>query len=55
VTDKPTKRPPGRPTLAPDQARTARFELRLTSLQREKLERLGGADWLREKIDRARP
>lgn len=47
-------RPRGRPPAAPDEARSARFELRLTPAQREKLERLGGADWLRERIDKAR-
>lgn len=44
----------GRPPAAPDEARTARFELRLTAAQREKLERLGGADWIRECINRAK-
>lgn len=43
----------GRPPIPADQKHTARFELRLTEAQRVKLLALGGADWLRAKIDRA--
>jgi hypothetical protein len=32
---------------------TERVELRLTAAQRDKLERLGGADWVRARIDRS--
>ena len=48
------KRPPGRPPSDENARRSARVELRLTQAQREKLERLGGADWVRTRIDRAR-
>lgn len=44
----------GRPALPPELALTERFELRCTKAQREKLERLGGVQWLRDRIDRAR-
>lgn len=33
---------------------TERIELRLSAGQRDKLAALGGADWLRARIDRAR-
>ena len=49
-----TKRPPGRPPAPEDARRSARVELRLTQAQRDKLERLGGAKWVRIRIDRAR-
>ncbi len=47
------KRPRGRPLkgVAP---LDARVEVRLTTEQRDKLARLGGVDWLRARIDRAR-
>lgn len=42
-------RPPKGPTTF-----TERVELRLTAEQRAKLERLGGADWVRARIERAK-
>lgn len=33
---------------------TVTISLRVTASQREKLERLGGAKWVRERIDRAK-
>lgn len=33
---------------------TVMFTMRLTAPQREKLNRLGGAAWLRDRIDKAR-
>lgn len=33
---------------------TVTFSLRVTEAQREKLSRLGGAEWVRKKIDRAK-
>ena len=33
---------------------TVTFSIRLTVAQREKLERLGGAAWLRDRIDKAK-
>jgi hypothetical protein len=39
--------------LPPEQRQTERVEMRCTKAQREKLERLGGVQWLRDKIDRA--
>lgn len=44
----------GRPALPPEQRQTERVEMRCTKAQREKLERLGGVQWLRDRIDRAR-
>jgi len=44
----------GRPPAAPGAGKDARVELRLTQAQRDKLERLGGAQWLRDRIDAAR-
>lgn len=48
----PAKR--GRPALPPEQRQTERIEIRMTPKQREKLERLGGAAWVRERIEKAR-
>ena len=48
------KRKPGRPALPPGAGKTARVELRLTEHQRDKLERLGGAEWVRRRIDAAK-
>lgn len=50
----PAKKQRGRPALPPEQRQTERVEMRCTKAQREKLERLGGVQWLRDKIDRAR-
>ena len=47
------KRPQGRPPVAPEQRLVVR-SLRLTSAQWEKLARLGGVLWLRERIEKAR-
>lgn len=47
------KRPRGRPPKGPAPL-DARVEVRLTTAQRDKLARLGGVDWLRSRIDRAR-
>ena len=38
-----------------DGEQTVTVSLRMTVAQREKLERLGGADWVRQRIDKARP
>lgn len=43
----------GRPPLPAGESKAERFELRLSAEQRAKLERLGGAQWLRERIDAA--
>jgi hypothetical protein len=40
--------------VAEDARRSARVELRLTQAERSKLERLGGADWVRTRIERAK-
>lgn len=52
VSDKP-KHPAqrGRPPIK--NPASERFELRLTKVQRAKLEKLGGAAWLKSKIDAA--
>ena len=43
----PAKKLRGRPVLSPEQRLTERFEMRCTKAKREKLERLGGVQWLR--------
>lgn len=43
---------PGRPAIAAGQTSTT-LTFRLTSEQRTKVDRLGGADWLRKQIDLA--
>jgi hypothetical protein len=50
----PAKKQRGRPALPLDQRQTERVEMRCTKAQREKLERLGGVQWLRDRIDKAR-
>jgi len=44
----------GRPPAAPGESKTDSVLLRLTPELREKLRRLGGPAWLRERIDKAR-
>ena len=50
----PAKKSPGRPALPPEQRQTERVEVRMTKAQREKLDKLGGAVWIRERIEKAR-
>ena len=53
---KPTNhepRPRGRPPIA-GETQTARVSLRLTQAQREKLDALGGPEWIRDAIERAK-
>jgi hypothetical protein len=50
----PAKKRPGRPPVPPDQRLKERMELRLSTAQLQKLERLGGAKWVRSKIDKAK-
>lgn len=53
--NKPTEpNPRGRPALPPEQRQTERVEMRCTKAQRDKLDRLGGVQWLRDRIDKAR-
>jgi hypothetical protein len=47
-------RKPGRPRLPDSERYSERVEIRCTKAQREKLDRLGGVAWIRERIDRAR-
>lgn len=42
----------GRPPLSPDGSVT--MNIRMTPAQRAKLDALGGAQWIRERIDRAK-
>lgn len=44
----------GRPAIAPEDRRDHRFTFRLTKEELEKLDRLGGADWLRDRINHAK-
>lgn len=43
----------GRPPLS-DGAATVRVSIQVTEPQKEKLEKLGGSAWVREKIDKAK-
>lgn len=43
----------GRKTLSPASP-TVVFPVRMTAEQRDKLHRLGGAEWIRSKIDKAK-
>jgi hypothetical protein len=47
------KRPPGRPEVA-EKDRLLVGAIRLTQAQWDKLAKLGGAEWLRQKINAAR-
>lgn len=49
----PPKRGRGRPPVGPGQD-TQPVNIRLTAEQREKLAKLGGPPWVRDKIDRAK-
>lgn len=49
----PATKRPGRPALA-EGNETVPITLRLTAAQREKLAKLGGPPWVREKIDKAK-
>jgi hypothetical protein len=50
----PEQKRRGRPALPPGQRQTERIEIRCTKAQREKLDRLGGPQWLRDRIDKAK-
>jgi hypothetical protein len=44
----------GRPPNPPETRQTERVEIRCTKAQRDKLDSLGGAQWLRDRIDKAK-
>jgi hypothetical protein len=48
------RRKPGRPRLPDSERFTEVVQVRCTKAQREKLDRLGGVAWIRERIDRAK-
>lgn len=48
-----TKRPPGRPRRE-DGEQTVPVAVRMTEAQKDKLQRLGGAPWVRDRIDKAK-
>lgn len=50
----PNDRGQGRKPISEEET-TVTVSLRMTPTQREKLTLLGGASWVREKIDRAKP
>lgn len=50
----PAKRPQGRPVVS-EEARLRVGAIRLTQAQWDKLAALGGAEWLRQKINAAKP
>ena len=45
----------GRPPLPADARAHVAYNVRLTPAQREKVDRLGGAAWIRAQIERAKP
>lgn len=51
---KPSRKPPGRPALPPEQAQSAMIRERVTEAERAKYDRLGGKEWLRAALKRAR-
>lgn len=51
-TAKPAAKRPGRPSLQ-EGADTVPVTIRMTPLQKDKLARLGGPQWVRTKIDKA--
>jgi hypothetical protein len=53
TTKKTIERKPGRPRIE-DGAETVPVSMRMTVQQREKLTKLGGPAWVREKIDKAK-
>jgi len=44
----------GRPTLPESERASVAYNVRLTAAQHAKVQRLGGAAWIRERIDKAR-
>ena len=58
MTTRATTLPPKRrgrplgPSLPPDEAKSETVRARVTLAQAEKFERLGGADWLRERLSK---
>ncbi|MBK8745552.1 hypothetical protein [Propionivibrio sp.] len=44
----------GRPALPPEQAQTAMIRERVTAAERAKYDRIGGKEWLRAALKRAR-
>ncbi|MBK8745582.1 hypothetical protein [Propionivibrio sp.] len=51
---KPAQKKPGRPALPPEQAQTAMIRERVTAAERAKYDRIGGKEWLRAALKRAR-
>jgi len=52
VTEKDAKRPPGRPALPPEEAKTAMIRERVTEAQRAEYEQRGGKAWLVRELSR---
>ncbi len=48
-----TKHRKGRPTLPESERASVAYNVRLTAAQHAKVVRLGGAQWIRAKIDKA--
>lgn len=44
----------GRPPIKDEQPLTAVLHVRMTALQKDKVDLLGGSEWVRQVIDRAR-
>ena len=54
VTAPKDKRPPGRPTLPPEEAQTSMIRERVTGRQRQEYESRGGKAWLVAALNRKR-
>ena len=50
----PAKKKPGRPELPPDKRRDHTVRARVTAAEAAKFDRLGGAEWLRRVLARAK-
>lgn len=50
----PAKKRPGRPELPPDERRDHTVRARVTAAEAAKFDRLGGAEWLRRVLARAK-
>lgn len=44
----------GRPTLPESERASVAYNVRLTAAQHAKVQRLGGAQWIRDRIDKAK-
>lgn len=50
----PEKKPRGRPVVADDQRRDRPINIRATAVEKAKYEAVGGVDWFRQALKRAK-